>query len=122
MASEKQVSFINKLLSEKAVQYFELQALYHAATGKTSRLSDSIEELTTQQASWVIDYLLSAPKKLSQAQIAARQSAFNEGSSKYEQLLALAKSHGLKVRKMMKKASIIAEFSKAGIPVPQELL
>lgn len=114
MASEKQSSFINKLLSEKATAYEELQVLYYAGTGKQTNLSDNVSDLSTSQASWVIDRLLQAPKRMSATQAATKEAAFLAGVSKYEQLIAWAKSKGIKVRSRMKKDSIIHAIDKAG--------
>jgi hypothetical protein len=121
-ASEKQINFINKLLEEKAKTYGDLQYTYELKTGKREFLSDIMTELTGVQASWVINQLLASPKKASQAQVNRMEQAFDRGVDKYEKLIALGKQHGLKVRAMMKKQSIIQKFNEAGIAIPAELL
>jgi hypothetical protein len=123
MASEKQTPLINKLLSERVTEYGELQALYHAGTGKQARLSDTISDLNPSQASWVINRLLQAPKRMSPAQATAKEAAFQAGVSKYEKLIEWAKSKGVKVRARMKKDSIFQAIDKAGLfsEIPAEL-
>lgn len=115
--SEKQSAFIQKLLAEKAIEMYELQANYHYATGGRSQLP-AFEDMNSKQASWVIEQLLKAPKRKTAEQIAHFQNACD----KYEQLVQWAKQQGLKVRSKMKKQSILKAISEAGLQVPAELI
>lgn len=115
--SEKQKAFIEKLLAEKALAYFQIQAEYHYKTGGRSHLPN-VEELNGFQAKFVIEKLLLAPRKPTEQEIQHFQNACN----KYDQLVQWAKNQGLKVRSKMKKTSILKAISEAGLQAPAELI
>lgn len=53
------------------------------------------------------------------AEIEAEAEKINQGLEKYEKLVEWAKSQGLKVRSRMKKSTILAIISEAGLEAPQ---
>ena len=109
MMSEKQRELIIKLSNEK---YLEKGILFEVEARTGMNLSaDNFENLTSYEASKLIDLLIKAPKK----------EWVEEKINKYEALVNWAKAQGLKVRNKMKKVTIMKIVREAGLEVPAEL-
>lgn len=115
--SKKQQEFINKLLNEKAIAYFQIQAEYHYKTGGRSHLPN-VDELNSFQARFAIEKLLASPNKKNETQIAH----FKQACNKYDLLVSWAKKNGVKVKSKMKKQTILNMIREAGLEVPAELI
>lgn len=116
MMSEKQRELIIKLSNEK---YLEKGQLFEVEARTGMNLSaENFENLTSYEASTLINLLIKAPKK---EWVEEKMKKQEEAMNKYEALVNWTKAQGLKVRNKMKKVTIMKIVREAGLEVPAEL-
>lgn len=123
-ATEKQINLINKLLEEKAFDY-EYAASANVRFNSFTCDYESVlplyindySELTSYQASFLIDLLFKAPtKEVAQARANRKEEAF----ARHARLVDYAKSNGVRVTTRTKTRTIISKLVDAGIEIPAE--